>query len=414
MKLATVIGIGACVLGAGSILAASVGAGRANAQADGTAASQRSILETAAAAGSFKSLAEAIKTAGLDGALAGDGPFTVFAPTDRAFEALGEDRVRRLFRAENRERLTDILKFHVVPGRLELADLLGKREVITLDGQRLQLSESDGRVRIGHAGVVTADIACSNGVIHVIDGVLLPARDSIAETAKSAGSFGTLLAAARAAGLTDALASPGPLTVFAPTDEAFDRLPAGTVESLLRPENTDRLAAILKYHVIPARVYAGEALRAKSAATLEGSSVRIGYSDGRLRVNGVAVVKPDLDASNGVIHVIDRVLIPGTGAEAATPMAAGVAPTSPGEVIRGAIARGVPLFNEGNPGACAAVYETAAGGVIASRDPRVTDAVRSGLERAVRDAAAERDAAERAWILRRGLDAALVELDRAG
>ena len=148
-------------------------------------------------------------------------------------------------------------------------------------------------------------------MIHVIDTVLMPSTDTIVETASKAGSFGTLLAAAKAAGLADLLGSEGPFTVFAPTDDAFAALPDGTVEMLLKPENKDKLVSILKYHVVPGRVYADQAVGAGSASTAQGLSVSIEKGwNGAVRINDAKVVNADIEASNGVIHVIDSVLLP--------------------------------------------------------------------------------------------------------
>lgn len=132
---------------------------------------------------------------------------------------------------------------------------------------------------------------------------------NIVETAKSAGSFNTLLAAATAAGLVDTLSGKGPLTVFAPTDEAFAALPAGTVESLLKPENKDKLTAILTYHVVAGKVMSTDLKNGMMAKTVGGSDVKIDLSNGPM-VNDAKIVGADVAADNGVIHVIDKVLIP--------------------------------------------------------------------------------------------------------
>jgi len=132
-----------------------------------------------------------------------------------------------------------------------------------------------------------------------------PQEKDIVDTAVGAGSFNTLVAAVKAAGLVEALKGDGPFTVFAPTDEAFKNLPEGTVESLLKPENKDKLAAILKYHVVSGKVMAGDVLKAMEVSTLEGSKAKIG-----LTINGANVVKADIGCSNGVIHVIDAVILP--------------------------------------------------------------------------------------------------------
>jgi uncharacterized surface protein with fasciclin (FAS1) repeats len=132
----------------------------------------------------------------------------------------------------------------------------------------------------------------------------------IVDTAVSAGSFNTLVAAVKAAGLVDALKAPGPLTVFAPTDAAFAKLPKGTVENLLKPENKAQLTAILTYHVVAGRVAGADAAKGATVKTLQGASVTSTSKGGTVMINGATVAKADVEASNGVIHVIDTVLMP--------------------------------------------------------------------------------------------------------
>ena len=132
----------------------------------------------------------------------------------------------------------------------------------------------------------------------------------IVAVAAGAGQFNTLVAAVEAADLVETLQSPGPFTVFAPTDEAFANLPPGTVDTLLLPENKDKLVEILTYHVVPGKVMAADVIKLDSAATVEGQPVSISASDSGVRVNDANVIKTDVMASNGVIHVIDAVLIP--------------------------------------------------------------------------------------------------------
>ena len=131
----------------------------------------------------------------------------------------------------------------------------------------------------------------------------------IVDTAVAAGAFNTLVAAAQAADLVDALKGDGPLTVFAPTDEAFAKLPEGTVETLLKPENKDQLAAILLYHVVAGSVMAADVTDGATPATLQGATIEVSTTDG-VAINGAKVVQADIEASNGVIHVIDTVLLP--------------------------------------------------------------------------------------------------------
>jgi uncharacterized surface protein with fasciclin (FAS1) repeats len=137
-----------------------------------------------------------------------------------------------------------------------------------------------------------------------------PAKKDIVDTAVAAGSFNTLVTALQAAGLADTLKGKGPFTVFAPTDDAFSKLPAGTVESLLKPENKDKLRAILLYHVVSGDVTATQVVKLSSAKTVNGQDLKISVNNGTVMVNDATVVKADVVASNGVIHVIATVLLP--------------------------------------------------------------------------------------------------------
>ena len=139
---------------------------------------------------------------------------------------------------------------------------------------------------------------------------LRAAEKDIVDTAVAAGSFKTLAAALQAAGLVDTLKGPGPFTVFAPTDAAFAKLPAGTVENLLKPENRDKLKAILTYHVVSGKVTAADVMKLKTASTVQGNDVRIAVVGGKVKVDNATVVKTDIAATNGVIHVIDTVIMP--------------------------------------------------------------------------------------------------------
>jgi uncharacterized surface protein with fasciclin (FAS1) repeats len=137
-------------------------------------------------------------------------------------------------------------------------------------------------------------------------------QKDIVDTAVAAGSFKTLAAALQAAGLVDTLKGSGPFTVFAPTDEAFAKLPAGTVEELLKPENKAKLTAILTYHVVPGKVMASQVVSLKEAKTVNGKSVKIAVDNGTVMIDNAKVVKTDIGATNGVIHVIDTVILPDT------------------------------------------------------------------------------------------------------
>ena len=271
------------------------------------------IVDTAVADGRFTTLVTAVQAAGLVDALKGEGPFTVFAPTDDAFAALPEGTVESLLKAENLEQLKSILLYHVVEGKVMAADVAGLSLAPTLLGKDLAVKMDMGSVYINEAKVILTDIETSNGVIHVIDSVLLPPADmlDIVDTAVADGRFTTLVAAVQAAGLVDTLKGEGPFTVFAPTDEAFAKLPAGTIDTLLKPENIEQLKNILLYHVVSGRVMAADVVTLTSADTVLGQPVTIKVQDGKVYLNdNVQVTITDVEASNGVIHVIDTVLLP--------------------------------------------------------------------------------------------------------
>jgi uncharacterized surface protein with fasciclin (FAS1) repeats len=135
-------------------------------------------------------------------------------------------------------------------------------------------------------------------------------QKDIVDTAVSAGQFNTLVAAVQAAGLVETLKGEGPFTVFAPTDEAFAKLPEGTVETLLKPENKDKLISILTYHVVPGKVTSSDVVKVESAKTVQGQSVMVEVKDGNVMIDNARVVAADIGASNGVIHVIDSVILP--------------------------------------------------------------------------------------------------------
>ncbi|HEX6813095.1 MAG TPA: fasciclin domain-containing protein [Planctomycetota bacterium] len=270
----------------------------------------KDLVATAVAAGSFQTLVAAVKAADLVATLQGKGPFTVFAPTDEAFAKLGKETLADLLKPENKQKLAGILTYHVVAGNLPAGKVVTQSELTSVQGCPLAVQTGKDGVTIAGAKVLKTDVMATNGVIHVIDSVLLPPANLVATAAK-AGSFKTLLTAATAAGLADTLANGGPFTVFAPTDEAFAKLGKEAIADLLKPENKDKLAGILKYHVVAGVVKAADAVKAGAAKTLQGGSVKIAAATaGKVTVDGANVLSADLIAGNGVIHVIDAVILP--------------------------------------------------------------------------------------------------------
>jgi uncharacterized surface protein with fasciclin (FAS1) repeats len=226
------------------------------------------------------------------------------------------------------------------------------------------------------------------------------AGKTIVDVAKSAGAFKTLLAAATTAELGGVLSGEGPLTVLAPTDDAFAKLPAGTVDSLLRPENREQLVAILKNHVFSGRITLAKALEAREAASLQGSKISFRFENGRVLVGNAVLLNADIPASNGIIHAIDQVLIPESKE---------TGPLKSSQLIELAIERGVPIFNSGDVAGCAAIYE------VTSEALRTMECVpeesRTALGKALAEARAEKSARQRAWILRAALDKTFAGLE---
>jgi uncharacterized surface protein with fasciclin (FAS1) repeats len=266
----------------------------------------RDIVDIAVEDGRFTTLVAAVEAAGLVDALKGEGPLTVFAPTDDAFAALPEGTVDALL--GDIPALSNILLYHVVEGKVMASDVVELSQAMTLQGQYVDISLEDGSVFIDGAQVVITDIEASNGVIHVIDAVIQPETRDIVDLAIEDGRFTTLVAAVEAAGLVDALKAEGPLTVFAPTDEAFAALPDGTVDSLLA--DIPALTDVLLYHVVDGKFMASDVVELSSAATLLGQDISISIMDGAVMLNESQVILTDLETSNGVIHVIDAVLLP--------------------------------------------------------------------------------------------------------
>lgn len=360
----------------------------------------KDIVDTAVEAGSFKTLAAALQAADLVDTLKGEGPFTVFAPTDEAFAEIPEEKLQELLKPENKDKLTSILLYHVVSGEVGSDKVVKLNGATTVNGQRVDVKVDDGTVTVDGATVTNTDIECDNGVIHVIDAVIMPSFDKLPTVATEAKQFSTLLAAVKAAGLVEALSGDDPLTVFAPTDEAFSKLPEGTVESLLKPENKEKLTSILTYHVVPGRVYSDAALEAGTAKTLQGDSVSIGASGDSAKVNDATLLKTDIDASNGVIHVIDSVLMPGNAQQSSV---------QPKQMIEHAIAQGSKLYNAGHAEQCAAVYADTMQSILESDQHDLSSDTVGKMHTVMMEAKHTSCHNSKAWMLRKGLEVAYHE-----
>lgn len=287
------------------------------------------IVETAVANGNFTTLVTALQATNLDTVLAdASATFTVFAPTDDAFALIGDETINTLL--ENTEVLSSILLQHVVSGAavdsVTAYSLNGTLvETESTASIELKINSMTDMLMFGGANIVMKDIYTTNGVIHVIDAVVVGDVDipapamSLVDVASTNGSFTTLVSALQMTGLDTTLADlDSDYTVFAPSDAAFAKLPAGTLESLSNEQLTD----ILLYHVLPGKVMADAAITVAQSAenmadTANGDKVSLSFVDSILFVNGAKVSNADVMADNGVIHVVDNVIMP--PAEIGTP-----------------------------------------------------------------------------------------------
>jgi uncharacterized surface protein with fasciclin (FAS1) repeats len=298
------IRISIALLVVAAVAAVTLGAS-ASASSASRSAGDQNIVQTAIAAGQFKTLASLLTTAGLVDTLSTGGPFTVFAPTDAAFAKVPKATLAAL--AKHPAQLKSVLLYHVVPGSVPASDVVKLSSAKTLEGSSVLIKVNKGNVFVNQAKVTMPDVMASNGVIHVINKVLIPPKNIVA-TAKAAGTFRTLTALLKKSGLAGTLAKKGPFTVFAPTDAAFAKVPKATLAALAK--NKAKLRAVLLYHVVKGQVTATQAMKLRSAKTLEGKSLKIRVKGGKVIVGGATVTKADVLASNGVIHAINKVLIP--------------------------------------------------------------------------------------------------------
>jgi uncharacterized surface protein with fasciclin (FAS1) repeats len=274
----------------------------------GRAQQTNTIVDVAAGNPAFSTLVEAVTKAELVEALRGTGPFTVFAPTNDAFSALfaqlGVSGIEDL----TKEQLTPILLYHVLGQEVPSSALKAGQTAATLQKGLVTILKREGKVTVNGISVVIPDVEASNGVIHAIDRVLLP-NDLVAVAAGNP-NFSTLVEAVTKAELVDALRATGPFTVFAPTNDAFSALFAQLGVSGVEDLTKEQLTPILLYHVLGQEVPSSALKAGQTAATLQKGLVTILKREGKVTVNGISVVIPDVEASNGVIHAIDRVLLP--------------------------------------------------------------------------------------------------------
>ena len=255
----------------------------------------------------------------------------MFAPSNDAFARLPAEIVAKLLLPENHDTLKKVLSYHVVGGLMP-ASGIRESDSDSIEGAKIHFALTNGAPTVNGARIVAADIAAKNGLIQGIDSVLIPpnvdlntltgtvpavepttaptAGVSIVQTLTDEGSFTKLLAALDSTGLTATLNGKGPFTVFAPSDDAFNRLPTDTLRKLLLPQNNDALATVLKHHVTAAQLNGRDLKNSGEITMLDGSSVTVKIDQGRIKVDSAKMTLADEGATNGVVHVIDGVLLP--------------------------------------------------------------------------------------------------------
>ncbi len=286
---------------------------------DETVAQPKNIVQTAQSDARFSILVEAVVAADLAGTLSAPGPFTVFAPTNDAFAALlAELGVTKDQLLADKALLTSVLTYHVLPAQVLRAAVPAGQAITTVQGGIFKVDAvgsdlvvTDGRNRT--AKITATDLQTSNGVIHVVDRVLLPANKTVVETAQSLPAFSILVEAVVAANLQGTLSGAGPFTVFAPTNDAFAALLSElgvTKDQLLA--DVPLLTQVLTYHVVPGRVLKANVPVGTAIGSVQGGTFTVdaGLAITDQRARRASIVATDVLASNGVIHVVDKVILP--------------------------------------------------------------------------------------------------------
>jgi uncharacterized surface protein with fasciclin (FAS1) repeats len=361
-----------------------------------------SNLEAVAERADLTTLLALVKASGLQ--LPADGRVTIFAPTNEAFAAIPSETVKFLTSDEGQPTLLAILKHHILPTALDSGSLLQRRAVVALSGQSLAINGD--LLTIAGASLLRTDIPFDRGLVYVVDRVLMPETRSVAEIVSQDARLATLFTAVTAAGLAAQLGSEneGPWTLLAPSNEAFAALGAETIKALLA--NPSKLTGVLSAHVIPSRIRRKDMIAQRSARTLLGrDAVSFSLAGGQISASGAGIIAGDIEASNGVIHIIDRVILPDSSAGGSSPAER---PKAPAAAVSGllelAIERGVPLFNSGRQDACATIYEVTIAAIIDLASDAVGKDAAERLRLALAEGQAENDATTRAWIFRRAMD----------
>merc|ERR1711957_233593 len=271
------------------------------------------IVHVAERNADLSTLVKALTAGKLVNTLEGAGPFTVFAPTNAAFAKIPADKLKKLL--GNRKLLDELLEYHVLSGKFAMRELMAANVIRTIEKDDVVVRSIGGAVMVNNANVVTSDVEATNGLVQVVDKVLVPPNfplalysEDIVELAESQPDLSTLVQALVVGKLTATLSGAGPYTVFAPTNEAFAKIPAADLRKLL--SNPTELDSLLEYHVLAGNFQMRDLMAVRSAKTLEGGVVTVGGSGSIITVNNAKVLKADVSATNGIVHIIDTVLMP--------------------------------------------------------------------------------------------------------
>merc|ERR1719345_564630 len=272
---------------------------------------KKDIVHVAEGNADLSTLVAALTAGKLVATLEGKGPFTVFAPTNEAFAKIPKDTLTALL--GNQKLLDQVLEYHVLSGAFSMRDLMAAKLITTLEKEEVLVRSMGEAIMVNNADVVVADVEATNGVVHVVDKVLVPPKfplalypKDIVELSESQPALSTLVQALVAGNLTATLSGKGPYTVFAPTNDAFGKIPAAALQKLLA--NPTELDKVLEYHVLAGKFSMRDLMAVLSVQTLEGENVKVSGSGKVINVNEAKVLKADVEASNGVVHVIDTVL----------------------------------------------------------------------------------------------------------
>jgi transforming growth factor-beta-induced protein len=274
------------------------------------------VAEVSSNFADLSTLSTALAAAKLTSTLSGKGPFTLFAPSNEAFAKLDKALLAALLDPKNIDKLTEVLTYHVAVSIVKSTDLTDAEQIKTVEGEKVTVSITNGNIDINNARVIIPDITATNGVVHIIDAVLIPpgfappSDKNIVELAAATADLSTLVDALKAANLTAALSTKGPFTVFAPTNEAFAKLDKALLAKLLEPDNVATLTDLLTYHVVAAELTSSELKNDRSIETLEGMMVKVMADGSHIKINDAQVIIPNITATNGIVQVIDAVLIP--------------------------------------------------------------------------------------------------------